>query len=483
MVNPDPPLMTPKKLVEEFTTIYRETLTDAISDVDLAVLLLNSNFFVIRDAQNQELFFATSTYLDEFLLSAVPPTVGFVKDRLLLWGKEALDFARNNADHESFSEIFSSRLQYEQVLLSLLHFDASGRFMLEYFDQIKIDSGFVGDMLPIAFQVAVQDAAKKALQPALIALSHFLRSYRKLGTIRSNSRVARIAEIRTSPSFLNKKGTIPFAQRAGRYVIESTTELNKVAQYRPVIERAIAKLAEAKTIQRIDNKDRMLSSLLSEYRAEITRPVGRLRVPVVWTIGTEIESRIQRQELDITNDEKLDDDDLFDLRRLLVAHNLFISCFEQSASLLKDVESAAAIYQRVGVAARHFPGGILLRASRNETLVEEETGKTILRAISENNVTTATESKGEVALRFGLLRGLLHAAGGHLLSGIEKILSKAVLDVSAKVLVDTLRADSNFASSVAFLHQEASALRDLSYLVPIYFGYVRSLLLLLGIHI
>ena len=479
----DPNILTVAKLGKEFLTSYQEALTDYISDVDLASLLIDSKFYAIREAEDQELFFATSNYLDEFLLSVVPSTVSFDESRIGLWAKEALAFARNNVTHDSFVEIFSSRLQYDSVLQGLLRFDVTGRFVSEYFRQVRIDSAYFGDALPRPFQAAVQNAAREAIRPALINLAYYLKAHQKLGAGRPQGKAINVNAIRKSPSFLNEKGTISFSESNGKFRIDQSGALDDISQYQPLIDRAIRKLVEARTFQRIDNKDRILATLLSEYKDEICRPVNKIRIPVVWTIGMEVESRIGRQKGLADKDERLDEDDLFDLDQLLVSHNLFLNCFSQTTLLLKNIEASAAIYRKIDSAAKALPRTLLRSLSENEALVEQDTAKVISRSISDEVMKDSPESKGAIALRLGLLRGLLHAAGGHLLGGAEKIISKAITDLGSKALVDLMRAEGSFAAAIAFLHQQASALLELSNQMPVYFGYIRPLLALFGINL
>lgn len=474
--------MTANRLVEEFKANYNEVLTDSISDLSLAPILTESSFFAIRNTHDQELFFATSSYLDEFLLSAVPSTVTFVEDRLKLWAEEALDFARKNIGHESFVEIFSSSLQYDTVIQNLIRLDTSGKFLREYFNQLQIHSAYIGNRLPEAFVAAVASAAKGAVQPALTGLAHDLKIRRNLTGPRPKAKVAELREIRSSPSFLNEKGTIPFAENSGKFKIQPNSELEHIAQYRPVVDRAIRKLVEARTFQRIDNKDRVLSGLLSEYHNEVRRPTNKIRIPILWTCGLEIQDRIVRQASVADSDEKLDEEDLFDLRRLLVSHNLFLNCFSQSVALLKDVEASAAIYQRIDTASKRLSPTILREASEDEDFVEEETANLIKRSVPSNVDKDIDLNKGQVAISFGLLRGLLHAAGGHLLKGIEKISEKISVDVTSKLIIDMLRADASFAATLSFINRQVSALAHLSDQIPVWFGYLRHLLSMLGIN-
>jgi len=470
-------VMTARALAREFQAIYRDALFEQISDVDLATLLIDGNFFAIRDPADQELFFATSNYLDIFLAAAVPPTVSFNVERLEIWAKEALEFSRQNIRHDKFSDIFSSRLQYETILQGLLVFDKQGAFLLDYFRQLRIDSVYLAESLPAPFMAATQNAAREAVHTALVSLSHYLIAHGKIGRPKAQPG---IRSVKRTPSFLNNRGTIPFSEDAGKFRIDSSSELDQVAQYQPVVDRAIRKLVEARIIQRIGNKDKLLAGLLSEYRDEIARSVRRIRVPVLWSIGIEIESRIQAQDIVSDRDERLDEEDLFDLRRLMVSHNLYLNCFEQAASLLKDIESSAAIYQRIGAAGRHLPGMVLRRILEEDTLLEPETASAIGRAVSAGP-SDGVESKGVVALRLGLLRGFLHAASGHLLSGLEKIVEKTLVDASAKTLTELLRADLSFAGVIAFLSQQSVALTKLSEQAPVYFGYVKELMKLIGI--
>lgn len=474
--------MTADRLIEEFKSGYSDALRDLISDLPLASLLTESSFFAIRNAQDQELFFATSNYLDEFLLSAVPPTVTFAEDRLALWAEEALDFARKNVSHDSFTEIFSSRLQYESVIQNLIRLDTTGAFVRDYFNQLRIDSAYINNVLPGAFVATVDSAAKGAVHPALTGLAYRLKHHRNLGRSRSKSRVAKVSEIRASPSFLNEKGTVPFAESGGRFKIQPNSELEQISQYRPVIDRAIRKLVEAKTFQRIDNRDRVLSGILSEYYDEVCRPANEIRIPILWACGLEIEERMTRQSSIADFDEKLDEEDLFDLRRLLVSHNLFLNCFSQSVALLRDIEASVAIYQRIDIATKRLSPTILCEASKDKNFVEEGTAKAIQRSVPENIDEHVNTNKGEVAISFGLLRGLLHAAGGHLLKGIEKVIEKTYVDVTSKILVDALRADANFAAALAFIHRQTSSLIHLSDRIPIWFGYLRNLLSMFGFH-
>ncbi len=166
----------------------------------------------------------------------------------------------------------------------------------------------------------------------------------------------------------------------------------------------------------------------------------------------------------------------------MVSHNLYLNCFQQAASLLKDIESSAAIYQRMGAAGRHLPGMVLRQVLEEEALLEPETAAIIRRSISPGSP-DAVENKGVVALRLGFLRGLLHAASGYLLSGIEKIVEKAAVNVSARRLVDLLRADISFAGVITLFQHQSTALAQLSDQAPIYFAYVRQLLRLLGIQV
>lgn len=396
--------------------------------------------------------------------------------------KEALDFARKNVGHSSFTEIFSSRLQYEPVIQNLLLFDATGGFVREYFRQLRIDSAYIGDALPETFQAAVDTAAKSAIQPTLVSLAHYLQVHQNIIRSRSKAKIAKVTAIRTSPSFLNEKGTIPFSENSGKFRIQQSSELEQIAQYRPVIDRAIRKLVEARTFQRIDNRDRILADLLSKYHDEVCRSADEIRISIMWTCGLEIEQRIVRQDSIANSDENLSEEDLFDLRRLLVAHNLFLNCFSQSASLLRDIESSAAIYQRIDIAARRLSPMILRKASEDSALVEEETAKTILRSISQDAEENTIKSEGQAAIRLGLLRGLLHAAGGHLLGGIEKVIEKTSVDMTSKLLVDSMRADGNFTATIVFFHRQASALIQISDQVPVYFGYIRNLLAMFGLY-
>ena len=471
--------VTSTQLVSEFKAAYQDALQDTISDATLAPLLLDSNFFVILKAEDQELFFATSNYLDEFLQSALPTAIHFAEERLHLWANEAIDFARQNASHESFVDIFSARVQYDQIIRGLIRLDAQGAFLHDYFVQIKIESVHYAEMLPRGFIAAVESAANAAVQPALMSLARFLQDQSKLNVTRAKSRVPKVNQIRASASFLNAKGAIPFSETAGRYRIQKSSELDRLKQYRPVIDRAIQKLVEARTYHRIDNMDRVLAGLLSEYHAELDRPSKEINVPLVWAYGLDIERRLKRQETLGSSDEQLDEDDLFDLRRLMTSHNLFLNCFDQSQSLLNDVESSAAIYNRLDVAAKRLSPDILQRASNDAALVEEGTAATLKQSVHRNERSEEFETKGVVALRLGLLRGLLHAAGGHLLRGIENIIEKSSVEISSKMLADTLRSDGSFTAAINFLHREAANLVTLSDQLPIYFGYLRNLLLLL----
>lgn len=263
--------MNARKLAEEFKAVYSESLRDAISDVSLAPLLIESSFFAIRNASDQELFFATSNYLDEYLLSAVPPTVTFAEDRLTFWAMDALEFTRKNVSHSSFTEIFSSRLQYEPAIQELLQFDETGRFLGEYFKELRINSVYFGEALPRSFRAAVETAAKSAVQPALRNSAIYLKNFGNLGRSHSRAKLKKVSDVRTSFSFLNGGGTIPFSESSGKFKIQPSSELKQIAQYRPVVNRALRKLIEARTFQRIDNRDGDLASLLSEYNTEISR--------------------------------------------------------------------------------------------------------------------------------------------------------------------------------------------------------------------
>lgn len=480
MSGSDSKVMTARMMAEDFKAIYKDVLTEKISDLNLGLILIDGNAFAIRDAQDQELFFSTSSYLDEFLAHAVPNTVYFVEDRLLIWAKEALEFARQNIRHDRFSEIFSSRLQYESVLQGLLLFDKETKLLKDYFHQIRIDSAYIDEFLPASFVGELQNAAREAIHPTLIALSSHLLAYERLGKPRR--KVQGVTAVRKSPSFLNEKGTIPFSEHSGKFRIDPSGQLDRLAQYQPVINRAIKKLSEARVIQRIGNKDRLLAALLSDYEEEIGRTPTRIRIPMLWTIGIEIEERLRSQESVADEDERLDEGDIFNLQRLMLAHNLYLNCFSQTASLIKDIEASAAVYQRIGVASRKLPGQLLRIALDDGDLLEFETAATIRRSLSTEE-TDASENKGIIALRLGLLRGFLHSISGHLLRGIEAVASKVAVDLSAQSIVSLLRADISFSGVIAFMDHQAHLLSELSSQAPVYFGYIRGVFALLGINV
>ncbi len=363
--------MSAGALAQAFRATYREMLNEVVSDTDFASLLIDASFFAIRDPSEQELFFATSNYLDTFLAATIPEQVGFNEDRLNVWSKEALEFARQNIRHERFADIFSSRLQYDTVLQSIITVDERGDFLRDYFRDIRVQSVYFADVLPAPFRAAVQNAARQAVQPALGVLSNYLAAHGNIGKPRKSSGTL---SVKRSPSFLNEKGTIPFAEDRGMFRLRSSSETEQVAQYQPVVDRAIKKLIEARIIQRIGNKDKLLAGLLFEYQEEIGRTARRIRLPILWSIGIEIEERIRAQEIIVDRDERLDEEDMFDLRRLMVAHNLYVNCYDQAVSLLRDIKSSAAIYQRIDAASRQLPAIILHAFVQESGLIESEVG-------------------------------------------------------------------------------------------------------------
>ncbi len=189
-------VMTATALAQDFKTIYREALDEEVSDVDLATLLLDANFFAIRDLDDQELFFATSQYLDAFLAAAVPLTVSFNEERLKIWAKEALEFERQNVRHETFSDIFCSRLQYNESLQRFLVFEKRGNYLLDYFKQLRIDSAYIGDTLPLPFLMMVQNAAQRAIGPALFSLSCLLTAHGKIGKPKGGAKIAGVLSVK-----------------------------------------------------------------------------------------------------------------------------------------------------------------------------------------------------------------------------------------------------------------------------------------------
>ena len=471
--------LTAKQLVLEFTLIYKEALADQISDLDLAAILLDSGFFIITDPRDQELFFATSNHLDEFLLSVIPNTVCFVQDRLALWGKEALEFARANVSHPAFVDIFSSRLQYDGVLANFFQYDFKGSPMRGYLDQLQISSGFVREIYPLGIEQNVISASVSALQPALFTLAVTLKAHQRLGRAKSRAKIADVTSIRSSPSFINQVGSVKFVDADDRFAIKVGDQSDQIGEYKPVIDRALKRLVEARTFQRIDNRDRILAKLLSEYKDEIDRGISKVRIPILWSIGVEIENRLLWQDKKASEDERLEEDDRIDLNRLVLSHNLFLNCFPQSKTLINDIESTAAIYQRLDEAIRKLPGNILSRLSENVLLVIPETGEAISKAVDIADGVSPT--KGAVAVRYGLLRGFLHAAGGRVLSAVERSAEKSVTDAATKSLGDFLRAEHSLAAVVSFFQNEASGLLKLGENVPLYFGYIRSLLKLMGL--
>lgn len=465
-------------LCEVFEASYMEALKDALSDVDLVPQLIDSDFFAIRNASDQERFFATASHLDAFLLATIPETVTFSRERLLLWADEALDFTRINVNLSTFSEIFSSRLQYEPVLQNLVSVDSSGRFLKKYFDSVRIKSVYFSERLPGSLRHGIEHAAHAAIQPALIRVAAYLRSNARGSTLISPKRIERTRKVARSPSFLDKRGAIPFREKNGTFEIHQLSEADNVARYRPLIDRAIGKLVEARTLQRIDNRDRVLARLLAEYNEKAREEVTC--VPILWQIGIEIDSRLTRQTALTNDDEKIEEEDLFDLRRLLTAHNLFINCFQEATLLIQDLESTAVIYERIGLAHKVLPFTILSQAANSPSLLEHTTALTVERSVTDNSSPTSSTVKGEVALKLGLLRGLLQAAGGHILNGIEEVLKKSAVDVSSKVLLKALEADISYLAVLTFLHEQATNLITLCHEAPLYFGYISGLLALVG---
>jgi hypothetical protein len=461
-------------LVEKFKEVFWEALSEEISNGEqsLWTVLISSGGLVVRGARSQERFYLSNGNIDTFFATNIPDQVSFKTVRLTEWAREAVAFYRQNSSHPEFSDIFANRLHYDVVIRDLLRFDPSTQSLKEYISKAGIRGTLLPDRYPSEFQQIISELALAAIRPTLSVIAHELSTEAERRPFKNPERAARLRKVQKEPSFQDTRGAVPFIVVDGRLAIGGTHPRDRADEYRELLQRAFKNLEESNSLRRLDNQDPDLVRLVREYEREAAKHSPS--IVLLWQIGIDIERRIRWHQTCGDNECGLGSRELFYVESFMSAHNLFVQCFDVTANIIDDMERSAGIYMQLDAQSKTIPWMALATLGSNSEVVEDRSRGVIMR--SSKALVEGHETKGLVAIGFGLLRGALHAMGGALVAVAAKVVDKAATEIGKEGLVDGLKSAGVYIPMISFIQNHVQILLHLSSAVPHYFGWLPHLI-------
>ena len=474
-------MVTAGWLANRLREVFWEAMSEEISDGEVSLFheLRETGAFVIRGREDQELFFLTSEGMDNFFALHLPDLVSFQERRLLEWAREAIIFFQQNHKHTEFVRIFSRQLHYDVTVRSLIQIDSSTKGLVKYLrDDLALKSVHVADRYPAKFQRIVKAIADRAVEQSLSILGSELAANAPKNERNRPPDLTRLSKLRKEPSFRDIRGSVPFLVRDELLTIAGSPLSSKAPEYRSLVLRALRNLHAGNALQRIHNKDPMVNNLIREYENELSRG-NDVSVPTLWIIGNDIDSRIKLHQKNAEKDDALDGDDLFLIANFLTTHNIYLQCFEMAATITDDLERSMSLYRRLDEGAKDSPWVLLDRIGKSQAVVESRSGAVMQKASA--TITQGIESRGMIAIGLGLLRGVLHAIGGALITAATNVISKAVEEIGKEGLIGALKEAGVYEPMLILLQTHMLLLLQISGDLPHYFSWVRRLLEILGI--
>jgi hypothetical protein len=342
------------------------------------------------------------------------------------------------------------------------------------------------DIIPHRFELILRSRARPAIQKALQQLAAEIKKDQGLNSAPTEiSSTAR--EVQLDSSFRSRAGRIPFVIAPDHIAISKTsaapTDASKqkalsTQSTAPLVERAIADIKKFAVLDRLDNSDRILKSEIEDYIEKFPQCTTDDRVVYINMVGQNIERRLNiNSRRDVS--EKINDDVIYYIDNLMRAHDLFIQTFPISDVIAESAERSASLYKRFDVVEKTIPWRILKRASDETAIFDKKTVGTLRKAADALEDAAARESKGLLAIGFGLLRGALHAMATQIL--------RSILDGAAEVTKERTKTligaglTGLSAMIILFISRSGDLLSILANQAPEYFNWINRFIHLISL--
>ena len=478
-------MLSARNLVTLFQASFWENLSELIQDsrVSMYDLMLDANAVVIRSPEEQELFYEQVGDINEFFALHLPDQVFFHSDSLRDWARDALNFARENSTHPNFEVLFSSGVDYKDILKSYLYYDLSTEDLASWFSaRAMLTTVHVSNVYPETVEDLLAHLAEASIEPSLRQVAAALADSQR--GKRSNRRKpilpVEASRVKAASSYKDYRGVVRFSARNGKLAIEAgaiqTPE--KASIYKTILERALRRLESNRVVERLHNRDPVIVELLQEYR-EVLEQDGPAAQALIWTVGHDIDNRLKAGAARSEDDGGLDQNDLMLIDTFLTSHHIYVQCFEIVQIIGDDLQRSTQLYDRLDEGARKSPWNVLRALGSENGLVEDRDSGIMLAATS--SLEGSAPTRGMLGMGFGLLRGSLLAIGRFLVDAVSKAVGDSFAEVGKDSIIESLKSERIYSPMLHFLSVNLAGLFRLSTDLPHYFSWVGRLLNLLGL--
>lgn len=476
----------------------------------------------------------------EFISSNAADFVSFDPERFNAWKKDVEAFCKLNAHVFDFQNLFVHSSQFKPALEAMSRVIITDKMyrtyivenfhlfrgqLLELYRSFDVDNAPVdgknrreeskkflaqlqeilnrgvvtqSQLSALGFRIAAKAWLHEFFRPAidvsihrgLAAIAKWAENTRKYESknekiLSKNRRYAQqILEIKTSSSFQNKRGIIPF-QKVGPHLQmrlgqDAASSRNIVrVQLNKSISEKLEKMELEGTIDRCGNYDLQLSKCLSSYRASFLQSFhDDANIINLWLIGQEIQGRLDIDQLRDSS-ERVSPDLIGQIQTLVLLHQIYMNNFQVIEQMSEQARRTAVMYESINQSYDRLSKSLFHKIAAEEGIFDYKTKKVIDQYDEVLQQDKRGEKKGFYTIVTSMLRGSLLAMAGVVMGkiieiGLEKIISK-ISDLFENFVKETELAKKLF----LFFCNTASDAIELAEQIPSYFGWVKKLIDLL----
>ena len=280
---------------------------------------------------------------------------------------------------------------------------------------------------------------------------------------------------RHAPAFVPHRGRLQYRQRIGTGQFSAR---KKTAEERCV---ALQQLAARRS-----NEQPELIRLVTRYAQKLDRLRKGSGIYELFIAGIEIEIFLnskQKAPVDPDRNPALDADLSFGVQSLILAHAGLIALFPDTSQLANELDSYRQQSEAIDALRDRILDPILSTLARAENVFDQGTLE-ITKAVSDlDQDRRQPPIKGAVAAKHGWLRGAVSAIGQFVLEQLKAIGGVARDTATGEIVSLWAKSpDTLLAAIVVLLASAKEQLLSLSLNLEGTFGWLRSLLGLLGLH-
>jgi hypothetical protein len=368
--------------------------------------------------------------------------------------------------------------------------DMSSDALLEVFlEDTGLDlSEFMAPRISSDLAGLLDNLLNVALRPTLSRIANELKDQAFRLRVAKPKTSGRVQNVKKSASFVDQKGAIKFTIDNERLALAGGAVAGRAVNYVSILNRSLRRIADRNILQRISNKDPILSELFGEYVEIGGDFLESSNAVELFAVGNDIRTRLAINKSQKIIDDRIDDEITSYFEAFLSAHDLYLQGIPAIEDVSRDIDRAEKLRRRAAHEIIDTSVPLLSELAASKDIFVEST-QHALKKLSDAQSNSAAETlSGIELLRISALRGSFRTLAATMLDKImswsadvgKEAVKITATGMVAEFITDVLTGQSLHQQAYLFFQSHAQEALELSQSLPAYFGWLRNFLALLG---